>query len=47
MSRRATVADGVVLLSLAVVFYAGLTLATNFGRQQPAAAQVSLAAEYA
>ncbi len=41
--RRATLADGVVLLSLAVVLYAGLTLATNFGREQPAAEQISLA----
>ena len=41
--RRATLADGVVLLSLAVVFYAGLTLATNFGRERPAVEQISLA----
>src|SRR5690348_10504291 len=41
--RRATLADGVVLLTLAVVFYAGLTLAANFGREQPAVEQISLA----
>lgn len=40
--RRATVADGVILLSLAVLFYGGLTLATNFGREQPAVEQISL-----
>ncbi len=40
--RRATLADGVVLLSLAVLFYAGLTLATHFGREQPAAEQIVL-----
>ena len=40
--RRATVADAVILLSLAVLFYGGLTLATNFGREQPAAEHISL-----
>lgn len=41
--RRATFADGVVLLSLAVLFYGGMTLAANFGRTQPAVEQISLA----
>jgi NitT/TauT family transport system permease protein len=40
--RRATVADGVILLSLAVLFYAGLTLATSFTRGQNPAEQISL-----
>lgn len=40
--RRATIADGVVLLSLAVLFYAGLTLATNFARSQTSVDQISL-----
>ncbi len=41
--RRATLADGVVLLSLAVVFYAGLTLAANFTHAQAPVEQISLA----
>lgn len=40
--RRATLADGVVLLSLAVVFYGGLSLAANFAGQQAAAGHISL-----
>src|SRR5690349_19978735 len=40
--RRATIVDGVLQLSLAVLFYGGLTLATNFGRYQPAVEQISL-----
>jgi NitT/TauT family transport system permease protein len=42
-NRRATLADGVILLSLAVLFYAGLTLAASFARQQPTSEQISLA----
>jgi NitT/TauT family transport system permease protein len=41
--RRATFADGVVLLSLAVVFYAGLSLAKNYSVEQGAVEQISLA----
>jgi NitT/TauT family transport system permease protein len=41
--RRATFADGVILLSLAVLFYGGLSLATNFAHEQTAAEQISLA----
>jgi NitT/TauT family transport system permease protein len=41
--RRATLADGVVLLSLAVLFYGGLSLATSFAREQPPVEQMSLA----
>ena len=41
--RRATIADGIVLLSLAVLFYAGLSLATNFASQPSAVEQISLA----
>jgi NitT/TauT family transport system permease protein len=41
--RRATLADGIILLSLAVLFYGGLTLATNFASQPSAVEQISLA----
>jgi NitT/TauT family transport system permease protein len=41
--RRATLADGVILLSLAVLFYAGLSLATNFASRPNAVEQISLA----
>ena len=41
--RRATLADGVILLSLAVLFYAGLTLAANFASQPSTVEQISLA----
>jgi NitT/TauT family transport system permease protein len=40
--RRATLADGVILLTLAVVFYAGLSLATNLGTNQPVINQIFL-----
>ena len=40
--RRATIADAIVLLSLAVLFYGGLTLATNFANQPTTAEQISL-----
>ena len=40
--RRATIADAIVLLSLAVLFYGGLTLATNFANQPTKAEQISL-----
>lgn len=40
--RRATLADGVVLLSLVVVFYGGLTLATHFFKETASAEQISL-----
>src|SRR5512142_345978 len=40
--RRATLADGVVLLSLAVLFYGGLTLATSFAKARPPVEQISL-----
>jgi len=41
--RRATLADGVILLSLAVLFYAGLSLATNFAARPGSVEQISLA----
>ncbi len=41
--RRATLADAVILLSLGVLFYAGLTLATHFAREQQTVEQISLA----
>ena len=41
--RRATIADVVILLSLAVLFYGGLTLATSFANQPTTAEQISLA----
>jgi NitT/TauT family transport system permease protein len=41
--RRATFADSVILLSLAVVFYGGLSLATNFAHEQTTVEQISLA----
>src|SRR5512135_2650960 len=41
--RRATLADGVVLLSLGVLFFAGLTLAKNFAHAQNPVEQISLA----
>ena len=41
--RRTTIADGVILLSLAVLFYAGLTLADNFATQPATVEQISLA----
>ena len=34
--RRATLADAIVLLSLAVLIYGGLTVATNFAGPTPA-----------
>ena len=40
--RRATLADGVVLLSIAILMYAGLTLATQFVTQPASAEQISL-----
>jgi len=40
--RRATLADGVILLTLAVLFYAGLSLATSFGTNQPVINQIFL-----
>jgi NitT/TauT family transport system permease protein len=40
--RRATLADGVVLLSLAVLFYGGLTLATHFAGQAGVDKTISL-----
>jgi NitT/TauT family transport system permease protein len=42
-SRRSTIADGIILLSLAVLFYGGLTLAANFAHQQNTSEQISLA----
>lgn len=42
-NRRATIADGVILLSLAVLFYAGLTLAGGVARQTSGTEQISLA----
>ncbi len=42
-NRRATVADGVILLSLAVLFYAGLRLATSFASPGAAEKTISLA----
>ncbi|HEY9076361.1 MAG TPA: ABC transporter permease subunit [Anaerolineaceae bacterium] len=41
--RKATIADAVVLLSLAVLLYAGLTLAGQFGTQPTPAGDISLA----
>jgi NitT/TauT family transport system permease protein len=41
--RRATIADGIILLSLAVLFYAGLTLANNFADQPSVVEKISLA----
>jgi NitT/TauT family transport system permease protein len=41
--RRATLADGVILLSLAVLFYGGLTLATSFASQTTITEKTSLA----
>lgn len=41
--RRATLADGVILLSLAVLFYAGLSLASNFATQNTTVEKISLA----
>lgn len=40
--RRATLADGVVLLSIVVLMYAGLTLATQFITQPASTEQISL-----
>jgi NitT/TauT family transport system permease protein len=40
--RRATLADGVILLTLAVLFYAGLSLATHLGTNQPVINQIFL-----
>ena len=40
--RRATLADGVILLSIVVLMYAGLTLATQFIAQPASAEQISL-----
>lgn len=40
--RRTTLADGIILLTLAVLFYAGLELATNFASQPGTAEQISL-----
>jgi NitT/TauT family transport system permease protein len=40
--RRATIADGVILLTLAVLFYAGLSLATSLGTNQPVINQIFL-----
>lgn len=41
-NRRATLADGVILLSLAVLFYAGLTLAKSVSAGHGAAEEISL-----
>jgi NitT/TauT family transport system permease protein len=41
--RRFTLADGVILLSLAVLFYGGLTLVTSFAGQTTTVEQISLA----
>lgn len=40
--RRATFADGVILLSLIILFYAGLTLATHFASPSSAEKTISL-----
>lgn len=42
-NRRATFADGIVLLSLGVLFYGGLTLAKILAKQPVIAEQISLA----
>ena len=42
VQRRATLADGVVLLSIVILMYAGLTLATQFITQPASAEQISL-----
>ena len=42
-NRRATLADGIVLLSLAVLIYGGLTVATNFASPASAEKAISLA----
>jgi NitT/TauT family transport system permease protein len=41
-NRRANLADGVILLSLAVLFYGGLELAANFAYEQGVPEQISL-----
>jgi NitT/TauT family transport system permease protein len=41
--RRATIADGIVLLSIAVLIYGGLTVATNFASPTSAEKAISLA----
>ncbi len=42
-ARRATLADGVILLSLAAIFYAGLSLAANFIHRPTTVETISLA----
>ncbi len=43
LQRKATLADGVILLSIAALMYAGLTLATEYVSQPASGVQISLA----